>query len=258
MSPQKNCCYLQSTCQINLTAQLLESLRSSWVISRSVKISGHSNSLPLIRHEHTSISACCAKWHPASTVTIDKTKNEWTKVHATAHHLSLSRTRWIQSTNSYPVYLRTILISSCHLYHDLQSCPSTSGSSFKILYAFLPPQTHATWPKLSCCLGLTVGAEPSFPWEVQERVPADCDPTGTSWIQNAESHCCTATDGVRQQPGLDSRVGWPTMKPNGKFHAQVTEIRRVAGTQWIRRCVCSRASQKCPFLQVIEPRMPKP
>lgn len=126
-------------------------------------------------------------------ITIDTNKNEWTKMHATAHHLSLSRTRWIQSTNSYPVYFRSILMSSCHLRHCLQSCPSTSGSSIKILYEFMPPQIYAMWPKLSCCRGLNVVAEPSFPWEVQEKESADCEPTGTSWIQNADYHCCNAT-----------------------------------------------------------------
>ena len=179
VATEKLLLFAQHMPKVNMTVQLLECLRSSWVRSRSVKINDHSNSLPWIRHEHTSISTWCAKWHSISTVTIDS-KNERTKVHATAHNLSLSRTIWIQSTNSYPVYLRSILISSCHLPHGLQSRCYTSGSAIKILYAFMPPQIHATWPKPSCCLGRKVGAAPTFPWEAQERESADCDPTGIS------------------------------------------------------------------------------
>jgi hypothetical protein len=54
-----------------------------------------------------------------------------------AWHLSLSRVRWMQSTPSHPISLRSILILSYHLRLVLPSGLFPSGFPIKILYAFL-------------------------------------------------------------------------------------------------------------------------
>jgi hypothetical protein len=62
-----------------------------------------------------------------------------------ACHWSLSWARWIQSTSSNHIYLRSILILSFHLRTDLPSCSFPSGLPTKILYALLIPM-RATCP----------------------------------------------------------------------------------------------------------------
>ena len=70
-------------------------------------------------------------------------------VFATARHLFLSWAKLIQSMSSYPLYFKSILISSFHLLTGLPNSPIPSGSPTKILYSFFfgpicaPCPTHS-------------------------------------------------------------------------------------------------------------------
>lgn len=58
-------------------------------------------------------------------------------VYTTARHLSFSSVRWIRSTPSHHVPLRSILISPSHLLLCISSHLFPSGFPSKLLYAFL-------------------------------------------------------------------------------------------------------------------------
>jgi len=62
-----------------------------------------------------------------------------------ACHCSISWARWIQSTPSQPISLRSILTLSSHLYKGLPSAFLPSGFLTKILYALLI-FIQDTWP----------------------------------------------------------------------------------------------------------------
>jgi hypothetical protein len=53
----------------------------------------------------------------------------------TAHHWALFWNRWMQSTHSHPISLRSIIGLSCHLHLDLLSGLFASGFCAKNLYA---------------------------------------------------------------------------------------------------------------------------
>jgi len=67
-------------------------------------------------------------------------------VFTTAHHCTLSRATFIQSTYLHTISLRSILILSSHLCLRLPSSPLRSGFTIKILYIFLISPMHATCP----------------------------------------------------------------------------------------------------------------
>jgi hypothetical protein len=59
---------------------------------------------------------------------------------------SLSWARWIQSTPTHPVYLKSILILPFHIAWVLSSCLNPSDSPTNILHAFLGYVMRATFP----------------------------------------------------------------------------------------------------------------
>ena len=59
---------------------------------------------------------------------------------------SLSRTESTQSLVLIPIYLKSILILSSHLYLDLSNGPLPVGLPVIILKALLPSSILATWP----------------------------------------------------------------------------------------------------------------
>jgi hypothetical protein len=63
-----------------------------------------------------------------------------------AHNWSLSGVRCLQSTLSYPIYLRSILILSSYLCLHLPSGFFPSGFPTKILYRSLISPMHVTYP----------------------------------------------------------------------------------------------------------------
>jgi hypothetical protein len=60
-------------------------------------------------------------------------------------HRFLSWARWIQSTPSHPVSLRSILILSSYLSQTLPSGFFPSGLKTKIMYAFIISPMHFSW-----------------------------------------------------------------------------------------------------------------
>jgi hypothetical protein len=70
----------------------------------------------------------------------------FTTVFTTAHHLSLSWARWIQSTPSHLITLTSIIMLSYHLRLDLPNCLFPSGFLTKILHAFLISPMRSTFP----------------------------------------------------------------------------------------------------------------
>jgi len=76
-------------------------------------------------------------------------------VFTSAHHWSLSWARWIQSTTSHAISVRSIQIPSSHLCPDLLSGFFPLGFLTKILGAsHLPCPMHATHPALNIPLDL--------------------------------------------------------------------------------------------------------
>jgi hypothetical protein len=67
-------------------------------------------------------------------------------VFTTVCHWPPSRARWLQSTPSHPISLRSILILSSHLRLGLLNGRFHSGSPTTILYAFLISPMRSTWP----------------------------------------------------------------------------------------------------------------
>jgi hypothetical protein len=63
-----------------------------------------------------------------------------------ARHRFLSWARWIQSTPSHPVSLRSIVTISSHLRPVLSRCLLPSGFPTYTLYEFPISSMHSTWP----------------------------------------------------------------------------------------------------------------
>ena len=88
-------------------------------------------------------------------LTVPQGVNKFTSIHqtriiiivsATARRLSLSWTIWVQYTLSNPMYLRSILILSSHLFLGLQSHLFLSGFWTESLHAFIFSSIRATCP----------------------------------------------------------------------------------------------------------------
>jgi hypothetical protein len=76
----------------------------------------------------------------------------------TARQRSLTWARWIHSTDSQPISLRSMLIPSSHLRLGLTSGRFHSGFPTKSLYTFLPPShaCHMPCPPHSPWFGLPI------------------------------------------------------------------------------------------------------
>ena len=146
--------------------------------------SGHCNKLKQGPPHSTFLSDKLTVPHPFKKFRAFYATRRFITEFTSAHHLSLSPARLIQSM-PYPTSCRSILILSIYLCLGLTNCLLPSGLSTKILYAALLSPIHATcpthlldfitlsrylWSEVYYCNCMTTGLEPVLPFEGETTV----------------------------------------------------------------------------------------